>query len=159
MGLLDEILKQAGGAPVGAAGGSGQAGALGSIAELVMKNPQIVSAALSMLNPKDGSVGGGAGLADMVAAFSKGGLGDVMASWVSGGPNKPVSPGALAGVLGPDVLGQFARKAGIGNADASSVLAGILPELVNQMTPQGNVPQGNQLDSLLGSLMGQLGGH
>jgi uncharacterized protein YidB (DUF937 family) len=159
MGLLDEILKQAGSAAVGAGGGGGKASGLGSIADLVMKNPQIVSAALSMLNPKDTSVGGGGGLAEMVGAFSKGGLGDVMSSWVGGGPNKPVSPGALANVLGPEVLGQFARKAGIGNADASSVLAGILPELVNQMTPQGNVPQGNQLDSLLGSLMGQLGGH
>ena len=93
----------------------------------------------------------------MVASFNKGGLGDVMASWVGGGPNKPVDPGSLANVLGPDVLGQFARKAGIGHADARSVLASILPELVNQMTPQGQVPQGNALDGLLGSLMGQLG--
>ena len=54
MGLLDEILKQAGSAAVGAGGGGGQHAGLGSIAELVMKNPQIVSAALSMLNPKDG---------------------------------------------------------------------------------------------------------
>jgi uncharacterized protein YidB (DUF937 family) len=62
-------------------------------------------------------------------------------------------------VLGPDVLGQFARQAGIGHGDASSVLASILPELVNQMTPQGQVPQGNSLDSTIGSLLGQLGGH
>ena len=162
MGLLDEILKQAGGA--GGAGGAGRsqagagAGALGSIAEMVMKNPQIIAAALSMLNPKDTSVGGGGGLADVIGAFNKGGLGDIMCSWVGGGPNKPVDPGALANVLGPDVLGQFAQKAGIGQGDAGSVLASILPELVNQMTPQGQVPQGNALDGMLGSLLGQLGG-
>ena len=46
---------------------------------------------------------------------------------------------------------------GIGHADASSVLASVLPELVNQMTPQGQVPQGNALDGVLGSLLGQLG--
>jgi len=160
MGLLDEILKQAGSAAVGGpARGGSQASGLGSIAELVMKNPQIITAALSMLNPKDTSVGGGGGLADVIGAFNKGGLGDVMVSWVSGGPNKPVDPGALANVLGPDVLGQFARQAGIGKGDASSVLASILPELVNQMTPQGQVPQGNTLDSSIGSLLGQLGGH
>jgi len=112
-----------------------------------------------MLNPKDTSVGGRGGLADVIGAFNKGGLGDVMSSWVSGGPNKPVDPGALANVLGPDVLGQFARQAGIGHGDASSVLASILPELVNQMTPQGQVPHGNALDSTIGSLLGQLGGH
>lgn len=154
MGLLDEILKQAGGAPAG----RGQGAGLGAIADLVMKNPQIIAAAMAMLNPKDPSVGGGGGLAEIVGAFNKGGLGDVVSSWVGGGPNKPVDPGALASALGPDILGQFAQKAGIGHADASSVLASVLPGLVNQMTPQGEVPQGNSLDGLLGSLMGQLGG-
>jgi uncharacterized protein YidB (DUF937 family) len=157
MGLLDAILKQAGSAALGG-GGRGSSG-MGEIADLVMKNPQIIAAALSMLNPKDTSVGGRGGLADVIGAFNKGGLGDVMSSWVSGGPNKPVDPGALANVLGPDVLGQFARQAGIGHGDASSVLASVLPELVNQMTPQGQVPQGNSLDSTIGSLLGQLGGH
>ena len=132
---------------------------MGGIAELVMKNPQIIAAALAMLNPKDTSVGGGGGLADVIGAFNKGGLGDEMASWVSGGPNKPVDPGALANVLGPDVLHHFALQAGIGKGDASSVLASILPELVNQMTPQGQVPQGPSLDSTIGSLLSQLGGH
>jgi uncharacterized protein YidB (DUF937 family) len=157
MGLMDEILKQAAGAGQAGAAGSQDAG-LGAIADLVMKNPQIVAAALSMLNPKDPSVGGGGGLGDIIGAFNKGGLGDVMSSWVGGGPNKPVDPGSLANVLGPDILGQFARKAGVGHAEAGSVLAQILPELVNQMTPQGQVPQGNALDGLLGSLMGQIGG-
>ena len=156
MGLLDDILKQAGGARAGTAAAP-QGGGLGAIVDLVMKNPQIVSAALSMLNPKDRSVGGGGGLADVVSAFNKGGLGDVMSSWVGGGPNKPVDPGALASALGPDILGQFAQKAGVGTGEAPSVLASILPELVNQLTPQGHVPQGNALDGMLGSLLGQLG--
>ena len=64
MGLLDAILKQT------AARGGGQAAGLGAIADLVMKNPQILSAALSMLNPKDTSVGGGGGLADVIGAFN-----------------------------------------------------------------------------------------
>jgi uncharacterized protein YidB (DUF937 family) len=155
MGILDEILKQAGGASAAQAG-AGSGGGVGTIVDLVMKNPQIVSAALSMLNPKDPSVGGGGGLADVIGAFNKGGLGDVMSSWVGGGPNKPVDPGSLANALGPDVLGQFARKAGVGSGEAPSVLASILPELVNQLTPQGQVPQGNALDGALGSLLGQL---
>ena len=158
MGLLDEILKQAGGGPGQASGIGGQAGGLGAIADLVMKNPQIVSAALSMLNPKDPSVGGGGGLGDIIGSLTRGGLGDVASSWVGTGANRPVDPGALANALGPDVLGQFARKAGIGAGDAGSVLASLLPGLVNQLTPQGQVPQGTALDGMLGSLLGQLGG-
>jgi len=150
MGLLDEILKQAGGSQ---AGGT----ALGSIASMLARNPQIVSAALSMLNPKDASVGGAGGLGDVIAAFTKGGHGDIASSWVGGGPNKPIDPGALSSVLGGDVLGQFAQKAGIGAGEAPSVLASILPELVNQLTPQGQVPQGNALEGMIGSLLGQIG--
>ena len=150
MGLLDEILKQAGGSQGGGT-------ALGSIASMLARNPQIVSAAMSMLNPRDASVGGTGGLGDVIAAFTKGGHGDIASSWVGGGPNKPIDPGALSSVLGGDVLGQFAQKAGIGAGEAPSVLASILPELVNQLTPQGQVPQGNALDGMIGSLLGQLG--
>jgi uncharacterized protein YidB (DUF937 family) len=110
-----------------------------------------------MLNPKDASVGGGGGLADVIGAFTRSGLGDVASSWVGTGANKPVDAGALANALGPDILGQFARKAGIGAGDAGSVLASILPGLVNQLTPQGQVPEANALDGMLGSLLGQLG--
>jgi uncharacterized protein YidB (DUF937 family) len=34
----------------------------------------------------------------------------------------------------------------------------VLPELINHLTPQGQVPQGNALDGALGSLLGQLAG-
>ena len=58
MGLLDEILKQAtaGSQP---AGNARPTSGLGSVAEMLMKNPQILVAALALLNPKDRSVGGG----------------------------------------------------------------------------------------------------
>jgi len=161
MGLLDAILSQAaagamGGATRGQTGG-GQAGGLGGVADLVLKNPQVIASVIALLNPKDPSVGGSGGLADMVSAFNRGGLGDVMSSWIGGGPNKPVDPGALSNVLGPDVIGQFARQAGIGHGDASSVLAQLSPEVVNHMTPQGQVPHGNDLEGAIGSLLGQLG--
>jgi uncharacterized protein YidB (DUF937 family) len=161
MGLLDAILKQAessmAGAPAGSMGSGSGASAFGSIADLVMKNPQVISAAIAMLNPKDPTVGGGSGLSDIVAGFNRSGLGDVMASWIGGGPNKPVDPSALKDVLGSDVLSQFAKQAGIGHGDASSVLAQILPEIVNHMTPQGRVPTGNALEGAIGSLLGELG--
>jgi uncharacterized protein YidB (DUF937 family) len=158
MGLLDAILKQAAAGGMGAPAGAGAPGsALGSIADLVMRNPQIITAAIALLNPKDPTVGGSGGLADMASAFNRGGLGDVMSSWIGGGPNKPVDPGALSNVLGSDALSQFAKQAGIGHGDASSVLAQILPELVNHMTPQGQLPHANDLESTIGSLLGQLG--
>lgn len=38
------------------------------------------------------------------------------------------------------------------------VLAGLLPSLVNQITPQGEAPQGDALEGILGSLMKGLAG-
>jgi uncharacterized protein YidB (DUF937 family) len=150
MGLLD-ILKQLGG------GGGGQAGGLGALAEMIAKNPQIVSAAISMLNPKDTSVGGGGGLADVINAFNKSGLGSVMSQWISTGPNPPISGDQLSQVLGGDVIGQVAQKAGLGHADASSALAAILPRLIDHLTPNGQVPDAGSLQSSLGGLLASVG--
>jgi uncharacterized protein YidB (DUF937 family) len=142
MGLLDEIL------------GSKN---LGGIAGMVAKNPQILAAAVALLSTKDSSVGGSGGLGDLVSAFQGKGLDDVVSSWVSTGANKSISPSQLESVLGNDTLGQFARKAGIGSSEASSVLASLLPELVNQVTPQGRIPETNSLESALGGLLSSLG--
>jgi uncharacterized protein YidB (DUF937 family) len=151
MGFLDNILTQLG------KGGGGQPGALGSLAELVMKNPQIISAAISMLNPKDASVGGSGGLADVIGAFNKSGLGNVMSQWISTGPNPPISGDQLTQVLGSDVIGQVANKTGLGQADASSALAAVLPGLIDHLTPNGQVPDAGSLQSSLGGLLASLG--
>jgi uncharacterized protein YidB (DUF937 family) len=143
MGLIDDLLKGGGG--------------VGSIAELAAKNPQIVAAAVSLLSTKDRSVGGTSGLAGMISAFQGGGLEDIMSSWISTGANKAISPSQLGGVLGNDTLSQFAKKAGIGQGEASSVLASVLPSLVNQLTPRGKVPETNSLEETLGGLLTSLG--
>jgi uncharacterized protein YidB (DUF937 family) len=142
MGMLDELLNSKN---------------LGAIAGLAAKNPQLLAAAASLLSTKDASVGGSGGLGGLLSAFQGKGLEDVFSSWVSTGANKAISPSQLAGVLGPDTLGQFARKAGIESGEASSVLASLLPEMVNQMTPKGNVPETSSIESALGGLLSSLG--
>lgn len=142
MGLMDDLLKQSGG--------------LGAVGQLVAKNPQLLVAAASLLSTKETSIGGSGGLGSLVGAFQKQGLGDVMSSWVATGENKPISAGALSQVLGQDTLGQFAKKAGIGAGDASNVLASLLPMLVNQVTPQGKVPETSALDATLSGLFSGL---
>lgn len=139
MGLLDGLM---------------QSGNLGALADVVAKNPQILSAAASLLSTKSAAVGGTGGLAGLVGAFQQGGLGDVMSSWIGGGPNKPVEASALAGILGNDTLGQFAKMAGIDASQAGSMLAGVLPALVNHVTPQGQMPESNAIEDVLGSLLG-----
>ncbi len=142
MGMLDELLRSKN---------------LGSIAGMCAKNPQIVAAAVSLLSTKDSSVGGSEGLAGLASAFQGKGLDDVLSSWVSPGANRSISANQLEGVLGNDTLGQFAQKAGIGSGEASAVLASLLPELINQVTPKGKVPETSSLESTLGGLLSSLG--
>ena len=77
------------------------------------------------------------------------------------GPNAPVSAGQLEGALGGDLLGALAQQLGIGQQEVAGHLSQVLPQLVDGMTPDGQVPQGHampdvgQLDDLLGGLLGR----
>ena len=140
MGILDDLLgKEAGG-----------------LAGMAMKNPQIIAAIVSLLSSKDASVGGTGGLGGLVQAFQGKGMGDMISSWISTGPNPPATAAQMSSVLGPDTLSQFAAKAGIPHGEAGGLLAGLLPMVIDQLTPQGKVPESNDLESSLGSLLAGL---
>ncbi len=124
---------------------------------LAGQQSQVLSAAASLLSQKEGSVGGIGGLASLVTAFQQHGLGDIVGSWISTGSNLPVSASQIQQVLGADVIGQFAERAGVSPAQASSSLAALLPNLVDHVTPNGQMPEGGALDGLLGSVLGRHG--
>jgi uncharacterized protein YidB (DUF937 family) len=145
MGLFDEMGQQFGG------------GGLGSIAEMATKNPQAVAAVVSLLSSKDATVGGAGGLGGLVSAFQSKGMGDMVASWISTGPNPPVSASQVTDVLGHDALSQFAAKAGVPHAEAGGLLASLLPMVIDHLTPQGTVPESNALESALGGLLSGFG--
>lgn len=135
MGLLDSVLGAAMGGQAGAAGG----------------NAALLNAVVSLLG-NDSAQGGIGGL---VTKFQQSGLGDVVASWISSGQNMPVSADQLRGALGDDTLSQLARQSGGSPADVLGQLTQLLPQVVDQLTPQGQLPQGGlgNVSDLLGMLM------
>ena len=80
------------------------------------------------------------GLQGVVSEFEQKGLGGTVQSWVSTGPNQPVSPDDLQRVLGPDLLQQLAEKTGLPVQELSRKLAEFLPQAVDGMTPTGRIP-------------------
>jgi uncharacterized protein YidB (DUF937 family) len=148
MGLLDGVLGQMAG---------GDKGGLGDIIALAMKNPAALSALGSLLSSRDSSVGGAGGLGGLIAQFQKHGLGDLVSGWISQGPNPGIAPNQIADVLGEGTLNQFASKAGVSTAEAQSLLATLLPTAVDQLTPDGQLPDASTLDDKIASLMGRLG--
>lgn len=119
MGLLDSLVGA-----LGQGSGGGQA--------------DLLRAVVGMLG-NDSPVGGLAGLA---AKLQQGGLGDVLQSWVSTGQNLPVSADQLHSALGSDTLGALARQLGLNPGDAAGALSQLLPQVVDQLTPHGQMPQG-----------------
>lgn len=106
-------------------------------------------------------VKGHGGVGGLVEAFTKGGLGDAVGSWVGAGANTSISPEQIAAVLGPGPIGDFAKKMGIPPEQAAETLAGLLPKAIDMLTPDGQHPgaaSGGLLDSLPGGLGDILGG-
>jgi uncharacterized protein YidB (DUF937 family) len=103
-----------------------------------------------------GALAGGAILAAMLQMLQQGGIGAVLgklqssglgahaASWTGTGANMPVTGDQLHQALGADALGGMAAKLGITTQQASGVLSQVLPELVNQLSPSGQLPANHQ---------------
>ena len=81
------------------------------------------------------------GVQGVVSEFERNGLGQTVRSWVSTGPNQPVSPEDVQRALGPDLLQQLAQKSGVSVQDLSRKLAEVLPQAVDKMTPDGTIPK------------------
>ncbi len=84
--------------------------------------------------------GQGGGFEDLFERFRRNGKGDLMESWVGGGPNQAASPQDLNQAIGPDVVDDLSRKTGLGRDDLLSQLAQALPQVVDKLTPHGRVP-------------------
>jgi uncharacterized protein YidB (DUF937 family) len=116
------------------------------------KNNDLVSAVMNLVGGQKG------GLNDLISQFTSKGLGYVVGSWVSTGKNLPISPDQHQGVLGNDAVKNIASKLGMDTKSVTSQLSNLLPQLVDKLTPDGKVPEGNilsQASDLLGVLLGK----
>ena len=72
-------------------------------------------------------------------------MGDQMKSWVSTGQNMRISPDQVNHAFGPDQVSQLAEAAGMSREQAADELSRLLPDLVNGLTPDGRMPQDNEV--------------
>ena len=85
------------------------------------------------------------GLGGLVQKFEAAGLGPAISSWIGTGDNQAVSPDALHGILGSDLVQQIAAKTGLPVEQLLPQIAQHLPQLVDGMTPNGEAPSGGSL--------------
>jgi len=85
------------------------------------------------------------GLGDLLKQFQQKGLGDKADSWVSNGPNKQSAPGDLANALGADQIESLSAQSGLSRDELLQGLSQYLPDVVNHLTPDGRLPDENEL--------------
>ena len=112
---------------------------------------QLMEIALNLINNKETG-----GLAGLTRIFEEKGLGDVVSSWIGTGKNMPVSGDQLTSALGPEQIAAIARKLGLGQQDAANGSAGLLPGIIDQLTPRGQVPEDDILAQSLNMLKGKM---
>jgi uncharacterized protein YidB (DUF937 family) len=170
MGLFDQILGGLAGGAMGRSG-LGRMGGAG-LSPVVAALLPVVLRALSQRGASAGgaSAGGrgglggllgggllGGGLGGLLSQLAQSGYGQQTQSWVSTGPNEPLPPQALDEVLGPDQVAQIAAEAGVSPHEARDGLAQLLPEVVNHLTPDGELPADQQLQNSVQDFASRLG--
>ena len=133
MGLLDGLENQA----------------LGSL--LGGNSSPLASGLLQMIQNQPG------GLQGLVQSFHEKGLGAVASSWVGTGQNMPVSADQIHQVLGSDQVKALAAKAGVSPDMAGGAIAALLPSIVDKLTPNGQMPEHNNVMDMVGGLLQNLG--
>ena len=115
------------------------------------RSPDVLAAVMGLL-----SGSGSGGLSGLIQQFSGNGLGDIVNSWVGKGENMPISPQQISQGLGDSTLQSLAAKAGLSTDQMSSHLSELLPGIVDKLTPNGQVEQGDIMSQGMELLKGFL---
>lgn len=80
------------------------------------------------------------------------GLEEQVSSWVAKGQNLPVVGEQIKKALGNEKVAQIATKLGITTEQAADDLARVVPEVVDEVTPDGELPTPEQVEERLNRL-------
>lgn len=135
MGLLDQLAGQV-------------MGSLGAQKQDSVAQGDLMGGVMALIN-------GAGGLPALLQQLQGSGLGDQVASWIGTGENQAVSGDQIKNALGEDNIQQIAQQAGVEPEHASAGLAQLLPQIIDKLTPNGQVPQGDLLEQGLSVLKGK----
>jgi uncharacterized protein YidB (DUF937 family) len=145
MALLPIVLGMLGGSRSERSAGLDRRGTGGGLGDILGQ----------MLGGRTGGAGGGLG--DLLEHFQRAGFGEQARSWVSTGRNQPLAPEAFEQVFGRGGIAEIARRTGLSEQEASRGLSQLMPEVVDRVTPDGEVPDFASLQASVASLAKRLG--
>ena len=137
MGLLDSLLgslMQGGSQQQGGFGSPQQGSGMGGMGGM---GGMAIAAVVLQLLQRNG------GLSGMLQQMQSAGYGQQAQSWIGTGQNQAIPPDALSQIFGQGQLSQIAQQLGMSQQDAANSVAHALPQVVDHMTPDGTIPQGD----------------
>src|SRR5262245_23207677 len=102
----------------------------------------------SQAAPEEGAGGLLGGFGGLVDKLQKGGLGNLVNSWVGPGQNQPVSPNQLGPALGPVIITTLAQRSAHSEEALIRQLTQLLPGLGDKLTPNRRLPTLAELSQL-----------
>ena len=97
----------------------------------------VVSQIIALIQQHPGGLGG------LLQSFQQGGLGHVFQSWLGSGQNLPVTPDQLRNTLGADWISRITQATGLPQGQVESHLSTLLPQIIDHLSPNGQMPQGD----------------
>ncbi|HWU16556.1 MAG TPA: YidB family protein [Devosia sp.] len=88
------------------------------------------------------------GLGDLVDRFNNSGQGAKADSWVRDGDNEEIDAASLEQTLGADTIDSLTRQTGLSRQELLERLSKVLPDAVNQLTPNGRIPTEQEANPL-----------
>lgn len=137
MGLMDAILGEITGNM-----GSGQSS---------VSAESLVGGLIGAFSSGGGSQSGM--LHGILGNLASSGLQELVSSWLSKGDNKPISAGQISSALDQNQLSELAGHLNVDAGSVPGVLAKLLPEIVDKISPNGQMPQAHELSGSLSSVM------
>lgn len=80
------------------------------------------------------------GIGNVLQRVNQHGYGDHANSWVGTGANEPLPPQAARQLLGQEELSNLSGQLGVGQDEVAHGFSEILPEVVDQLSPGGQLP-------------------
>jgi uncharacterized protein YidB (DUF937 family) len=94
-------------------------------------------------------MGAGGALGGLLDQFRQNGYGEHVDSWVGTGQNRRIAPQELMSALGPDTIDELEQQTGMPRDQLLSELSNELPEAVDHITPQGRLPDDDEITAHL----------
>lgn len=138
MGLFDQLAGQL-------------TGALDTQKQSSALQGDLMSSIMTLINDQGG-------IAALLQKLQAGGLADQVASWIGTGENMAVSETQITNALGKNTVQDFAQKTGMQSEHVATSLVQLLPQIIDKLTPGGQLPQDELLQQGLGLLKGKLFG-